>query len=234
MIVPRNKGILGSLEPNVNRVWLEVRTLSIHSVCDELLKPLTPSPLSTWVNEHKSFYYGITRITSWAILIDWTRYTKLTCNYSRREKIPRETWICEYWLWFFYPLFSHTLPKPKDPWQRFLAPIQMFWATHWSIQTRSFPPQHFYRYSFYVHFYNSNHLQASWVFNIDPWLVLTLTRSWSWPSSSYWRNGKKIQQLYPGSSSSFSPHKFIFFICLSPCQKLPAALLLCFLPKLPP
>ncbi len=135
----KNRGILGSLEPNVSRVWLEVKTLNVHSVCDELLKPLTPSSFSTWVNEHKSFCYGITRINSWAILINWTKYTKLTCNYPRREKILKETWICEYWLWFFHPLFSHTLPKPKDPWQRFLASIQMLWATHWTIQTRSLP-----------------------------------------------------------------------------------------------
>jgi hypothetical protein len=64
LIFPRNKGILGLLEPNVSRVWLEVRILNVHSVYDELLKPLTPFSFSTRVNEHKSFCYGITRINS--------------------------------------------------------------------------------------------------------------------------------------------------------------------------
>ncbi len=57
-----------------------------------------------------------------------------------------------------------------------------------------FPHQSIHWYSFYLHSYNSDHLQASSVFSIDPCLVPTLTRLWSWPSPSYWRSGRKIQQ----------------------------------------
>ncbi len=60
----------------------------------------------------------------------------------------------------------------------------------------SLPPfQNFYRYGFYVHFYSSAHLQTSSALSINSWLVLTLTRSWSWPSSSHWRSEREIQQL---------------------------------------
>jgi hypothetical protein len=117
-------------------------------------------------------------------------------------------------------LFSLTLcPNPRIPDRGFWPWFRCYeLPTKQSKQGLS-PTQNFYQYSFYVHFYSSDHLQASSAFSIDPWLIPTLTRSWSWPSSSYWRIERKIQQLAILEAPMLSlPQKLVPFLCLSPLQ----------------
>ncbi len=90
------------------------------------------------------------------------------------------------------------------------------------------PTQSIHWYSSYMHSYSSDHLQASSIFSIDPCLVPTLTRSWSWPSSNHWRSGRKVQQLAILQAPMPSLHKnllpsavyllspILFFFCFHP------------------
>ncbi len=94
-----------------------------------------------------------------------------------------------------------TLVAPFDQFQKQKRRDRGFWPRFrcYELPTEQsrqgfFPHQRIHWYSFYLHSYNSDHLQASSVFSIDPCLVPTLTRLWSWPSPSYWRSGRKIQQ----------------------------------------
>ncbi len=83
-----------------------------------------------------------------------------------------------------------------------------------------FPHQSIHWYSFYLHSYNSDHLQASSVFSIDPCLVPTLTRLWSWPSPSYWRSGRKIQQPAILQAPMPSLPKTSYFLPSTSCSPL--------------
>ncbi len=83
-----------------------------------------------------------------------------------------------------------------------------------------FPHQSIHWYSFYLHSYNSDHLQASSVFSIDPCLVPTITRLWSWPSPSYWCIERKIQQpAILQAPMPFLP-KISYFLLSTSCSPL--------------
>ncbi len=83
-----------------------------------------------------------------------------------------------------------------------------------------FPRQSIHWYSFYMHSYNSDHLQASSVFSINPCLVPTLTTLWSWPSPSYWRSGRKIQQPAILQAPMPSLPKTSYFLLSTSCSPL--------------
>ncbi len=102
-------------------------------------------------------------------------------------------------------------PAQRIPTKRFLAPIQVCELPTGCPNKVSTKPLQM-QFSIWFKFFSSDHFQASSTFNINPLLVLILTRTKSRPSHSHWHNGEKHNNYLFLQVPFYNKKKLHFFL----------------------